>query len=252
MFQLATAPQSIGEVLDSTFKLYKHSFGKLLGLILIYAILANVPSIISAFTGGNMGMMSMAGLISLIPVMIVCGILYAALLYKTNALAINDSDAAERSVQVGVRKLLPLIGLGILYMLAILLGSVLLIIPGIILMLSLAMSIPLLVIDDEGVIESLKHSHRMVWGNWWRVAVIFTVVMILYMVPSALVGGVAGFMLAAGGAVDGAAMELAFTALTVVVQIIFMPLMFASTITVFHDLKSRKEGVDLEARLAEA
>lgn len=66
-----------------------------------------------------------------------------------------------------LQKLLPLILLILLYALIVLSGTMLLIVPGLILAISLMFSFILLIIDNQNILQSLMTSHRLVWGNWW-------------------------------------------------------------------------------------
>ena len=85
---------------------------------------------------------------------------------------------------MGMRRLLPVILASLLYGLAVLGGSLLVIIPGIIVWLSLAFYALCITLEGDGIIESLRHSHRLVWGNWWRTAMIGSVVLVVYYVLS--------------------------------------------------------------------
>src|SRR6185436_7587793 len=51
--------------------------------------------------------------------------------------------------------------------------SLIVIIPGLILMQSLMFYLPAIVLDDRDAIESLGYSHQFVWGLWWRTAAIW-------------------------------------------------------------------------------
>ena len=71
------------------------------------------------------------------------------------------------------------------------------IIPGIYLIGSLFLFVPAIVLDRKGPVESLGHSHRLVMGNWWRMATIggiaFIILYLVYVVAAVVVGFVMGF-----------------------------------------------------------
>jgi hypothetical protein len=150
----------------------------------------------------------------------------------------------------GIRCALPLIGAALLYFLAMAGGLILLIIHGVILSLSLSFAFIAVVLDGESALAALKRSHRLVWGNWWRtlavVSVPVVIVMILYL----------GLGIAFGATLfmsDGKpASDVLITANLTEAAIggITAPLIYSIMIAQYHDLKLRKEGHDLAARLA--
>ena len=125
---------------------------------------------------------------------------------------------------------------------------ILFVIPGIILAVSMAFYSLCILFEGDGVFQSLTHSHQLVWGNWWRTMVIYSVVMIIYMVLYMAIGLPLVFL-------D----ELIFATETgqgvfsmlgdLIASVVTFPLMVSVFIVVFHDLKLRKEGQDLEARV---
>jgi hypothetical protein len=131
-------------------------------------------------------------------------------------------------------------------------GLVLVIVPGLILMVSLMMYMALLLFENKGPVDSLTGSHRLVWGNWWRSSAILTIALILVIVIVMAVGMVAAIVTPfAGLAMDdilmvGLVAELVFNA---VFNVLFMPFLTAVMIALYWDLKLRKEGGDLAARV---
>jgi len=75
--------------------------------------------------------------------------------------------------------ILPLIGAGLLAGLAIGIGLLLLVVPGLILLTIWAVIAPVIVVERTGVIEAFGRSRELVRGNGWQVfGVIFTVFVI--------------------------------------------------------------------------
>ncbi len=64
----------------------------------------------------------------------------------------------------------------ILYVISVALGSVALVIPGIYLAVRLYYFIDAILIDEKGVISSLKTSWRIVKGNWWATFLILIII----------------------------------------------------------------------------
>jgi hypothetical protein len=254
MVALAKEPQSIGRVLDSGFKLFIKAFTGVLPLSLAAAAVLAVPNIANVVMGGPEQVQSPVPgstvLVLFVVALPIYMILIAAVVYRLGAVAEMHEASAGQALARGVRCVLSLIGAAILYILAMVGGLILLIIPGIILSLSLSFAVFAIVLDSESALGGLKRSHRLVWGNWWRtlavVSVPVVIVMILYL----------GLGIAFGATLlmsDGRpASDLLITANLIEAAIagITAPLIYSIMIAQYHDLKLRKEGHDLAARLA--
>lgn len=74
-------------------------------------------------------------------------------------------------------KLLPLLGLTIVVGILVSIGLILFIIPGIILALIWFVAVPVLIIEDKGVFDSMSRSGELTKGNRWR---IFGLMLVVY------------------------------------------------------------------------
>jgi hypothetical protein len=254
MVALAKEPQSIGRVLDSGFKLFVKAFTGVLPLSLAAAAVLAVPNIANVVMGNTEQVASPVPGATVVVLFLVAlpiyMILIAAVVYRLGAVAEMHEAGTGAALERAVRCLLSLIGAAILYFLAMAGGLILLIIPGIILSLSLSFGFFAIVLDGESALGGLKRSHRLVWGNWWRtlavVSVPVVIVMILYL----------GLGIALGATIvmsDGSpSSDVFITANLIEAAIggITAPLIYSIMIVQYHDLKLRKEGHDLAARLA--
>ncbi|MFC4309185.1 hypothetical protein ACFPN2_08850 [Steroidobacter flavus] len=254
-------PQGIGGVLDTAFQLYKESLGAVWPISLLIAVMSLLPGLYFLFIGmsaldpqaiasGNMSFfrnMVVVVLITVLPSMWGA----SAMLLKQRAIGSDESMSTGEAFRVALVRLLPLIGATIVYGVAITLGSILLIVPGLILMLSLIMYMALVVFDTKGPIDAVVGSHKLVWGNWWRTCAVFTVTAILLFVLFIAVGFVVAIItpfagMAADSLVAGMVVQLVLNA---VVNILISPFTSAVMIALYWDLKLRKEGGDLAARV---
>jgi hypothetical protein len=254
MVALASEPQSIGRVLDSGFKLFVKAFSGVLPLSLAAAAVLAVPNIANVVMGGpeqvESPVPSSTFLVLFLMALPIYMVLIAAVVYRLGAVAEMHEASIAQALARGVRCVLTLIGVAILYFLAMAGGLILLIIPGIILSLSLSFGFFAIVLDGESALGALKRSHRLVWGNWWRtlavVSVPVVIVMILFL----------GVVIVFGATVvmsDGRpSSDVLITARLIEAAIggITAPLIYSIMIAQYHDLKLRKEGHDLAARLA--
>ncbi|UAJ09763.1 hypothetical protein [Polymorphobacter megasporae] len=87
--------------------------------------------------------------------------------------------------------ILPLIGVGILVYFGIVLGMMLLLVPGIIFALMWSVSVPALVEERRGVLASMGRSRALTKGSRWRLFGLFLVAGLILLVPPALISGIA-------------------------------------------------------------
>jgi len=259
-----TQPQGIGGVLDTAFHLYKSSFGAVWPISALMAVVNVVPLVYLLFVGlptfDPTRLSNPFAIYSEHPMMLVlafiCGMLglwtASALLLKQRAIGADEELSTGAAFQQSLPRLLPLLGASILFGLALAVGLLLLLVPGLILMVSLILYMVILLFEHKGAIDSLTSSHRLVWGNWWRSCAVLTLLSILLFVilfalgfVSALVVPFAGLAIA-----DAFMMGMIMQALSNLAFYVFLgPFAAAAFIALYWDLKLRKEGGDLAARI---
>lgn len=113
---------------------------------------------------------------------------------------VSDLNGRPVSVADGLsaslRSFLPIIGLGILMGLAIGLGFVLLIVPGVMLAVAWCVAVPSYVIEQTGIIGAFGRSAELTRGNRWRIFGLFVIFMIAALIIElvlGVVGRVGGF-----------------------------------------------------------
>ncbi len=257
MYTYATQPQSIGKVLDNGFKLYTFSFTKVFGLALIAAVATNLPNIMISGLRSEDPTIVLQALQSyfwVFPVMMIIGIIFFnTMIFRIDSAVKDPAKGVGVALGVGLRKAVLVIVASILYTLAVMLGLILLVIPGLILSLSLLFYAALIVVDDEGIIASLTKSHRLVWGDWWRTMTVFLIPAIFFIVLYVILGFIVGLMvsrvLPLAESVEAAGRFMGIV--SILVSAVGMPLFYSIMLAQLNDLKLRRQGLDLEARLAD-
>lgn len=122
------------------------------------------PELIASVTG----ILSLGEYLFFALVVGIASILLYSILSKIAFDSIVGKPELSEAVALSVRKFLPIFVMYILYVLIVVFGSILLIIPGIFLSIKLFYSQYFILFDNKGVIESLRSSWRMVKGNWRR------------------------------------------------------------------------------------
>jgi len=136
-------------------------------------------------------------------------------------------------------KLIPVLLLGAFYFLMVLSATMLLIIPGAILCLSLLFSFILLLTENQNVLPSLLMSHRLVWGHWWHT---FSMISFAFLLNIA-------FSLAAFVSITLFFLKLGYSfsqlyffifLINMLIQVFFIPFIFSVAFILLHDLKQRQ------------
>lgn len=253
------APQSVGRVLDAGFRLFRAGFMTVLPLSIANSLIINLPQFAQVLIGTQGASILAAS--AVLALYLVCAALYLAgflgLLVAQDAIARGaPAPSLTQCFSIGFGRFWTALGAGALYVLALLIGFVLLVVPGLILMISLGLVWTLVALERQGAIESLKASHHLVWGHWWRTSAVFMVAILVYYIPSLLVGSIIGFIAASSevaAEVEGLpgvnlVTLLVLVSAQTVVSALLLPLLNAISLAQFNDLKLRRSGSDLLAR----
>jgi hypothetical protein len=257
-------PQSIGGVLDTTFQLYKATVVKLIPLSLLMVIAGSLQYIYM-FSQGSAGnpadpfamlnmMQSWGYWLSVIGGIIASTWVMSAAYLKIGAIGAGGDLGVGAALAASLTRLPAMVLMVFLFMIAIMIGAILLIIPALILMVSLVLCFNTALFENKGPVSALSESHRLVWGNWWRTAAILTVglivILVIYLVAGMIIGILAPFLML-GGAADDALLFTIVSSLLVglLMSLLVTPFYIALAISIYWDLKLRKDGADLAARV---
>jgi hypothetical protein len=151
-------------------------------------------------------------------------------------------------------RLLPLLGLTLLYSLIVVVGLFLCILPGIWLGVMYSLATPALLLERGTIGQALSRSWKLVSGSFWRVFGILALALLIGAVINLLIG--VPFSLGAGGL--GALTNPGSTAApstgalilqavgSVIGETITAPFVALVTVLIYIDQRMRKEGMDIE------
>jgi hypothetical protein len=263
MVTVPTTPQGIGGILDTGIKLFISTLKTMLPIAFIGGLVINLPALVMRLPGFAMDptadpevVAAAAGpfVILTLAASILSLAFYNAVLLKIDATVKGAEMSVGEAFTQGLRRFPAALGTGILYMLAVVLGMVLLIIPGLILSIYLYCAVLLAVIDRCGPIEAIKRSYNITKGSWWRVATILTVAIIIVFVVALLITVLLGAIGVVSGGLSGDLAAMTTAPLWVDLLLvpltngIYIVLMSCILYAVAADLKLRYEGSDLLAR----
>lgn len=185
-----------GRVIGEAFETYRNHAGALLGgALIVIGIAAVVNGLFAA--SGSLILVALGLLVS-----IVAGVLYAGYVVKL----VQDVRDGRRDFSIGelFSAAAPYIGTlflnGLLAGIAITIGFILVIIPGLILITIWSVIAPSIVVENKGVMEAFGRSRELVRGNGWNV---FGVIVIAFLIVIAvsIVAGLIGSALGDAGQV---------------------------------------------------
>lgn len=153
-------------------------------------------------------------------------------------------------LRVGVSRFGAVWVTGVLYGLAVLIGIILLVVPGIVLAIRYWLAVPAAVIEDTGATASLDRSKDLTEGNRWRIFRLGLILLFVMLAGMMLVGAIA--FTVGTSFVDAAAAEDVNTPTSGLVQalvFLFMipvqTLVAVAPVVTYYDLRVGKEGADV-------
>lgn len=219
----------IGSVLSKAFEVL---FGNFFTFIVISAV-ATVPAIYyewATIVGAHGNVWLQLGLRVVLSSLCEAMVLYAAFqTLRSRPVSIAGSIAR------GLQRFFPVVGTSLITTILVTLGFLLLVIPGVIASIMLAVALPVCVVERLGPVDSLSRSMELTNGYRWQIfGALFAV---------GIVEMVAGLALSALRQPDTLAVYLG---LLFVVTLLFRAYQSVLIAIIYHDLRVIKDGIDLE------
>jgi len=259
-------PRRVGEVLDAAIKIYIRNARTLMGLTAVVVIpmrvlagivlLSTLPSG-SDVPGGTFTVSSSsqpvadrAAVLGANGTLIVIELLVATLVTAACTKAVSDAYldqpiGAAKSLRFAFRRLPGLLWLELLMWLGLIVGFILLIVPGIWLYAAWSVAVPALLIERIGGFRALGRSRRLVKGRWWATAAVLVVATLMVTLIS---GAIEALLVGVASLPSQPSLLLAVFVSTlsgVIATIITEPFRAAAVTLLYYDLRVRREGYDL-------
>jgi hypothetical protein len=217
----------VGTVFEQIFGIYRRQFALLIGgALILYVPVAIINGLLYDAGGFFPSLIANA-------VLLVAGYLYQGMVVE----AARDILDGKRDQTIGglFRSAGPvvatLIVVGLLAGIAIAVGFVFLVVPGLFLLTIWAVVVPVVVIERTGVFESFGRSQQLVKGNGWRVFGVLVLLFIGTFVVQILIAAILG------GIFDSV---LGFALGVLLTTLLMMPLTALAAAVLFFDLKAIK------------
>lgn len=269
-------PQSVSQVLDSGFRIFKASLVRCLLFGAVAMIAGQLPNIYSLARGEPFGAYLHGD-----PITIGLAILGSvSAIYFSAVILIRQREIAQggrRPMRVelieGLRRMPALIGVtvvsvallavspGLLMLsewrqlspsaqLPVTIASAILAVPAAWLVPGLSMAVVVAVLTGNGMLASLKQGIWLAYRSWWRTMLTFVVWAILLVILNLVAVILLMLSLQVFGASDVITLSAATPVVFVALRAIGLPFLVAILLAVYGELIVRKQGVDLERRLA--
>lgn len=241
------APRDLGGILGAAFDIYRMNAG---GLVLIVAVVV-IPLTVLSFlithfalaakthvvVIGNQtlnviqprsfAIVILAALVAAAISVIITAVLQAAILRAAVQATIGEPVDVEASYRWGLRRFGSVLLVSILVGLAVAIGFILLIIPGIILLVLFSVSVSAVVVEHAHGTEAMRRSWNLTKGHFWHVLGVIVV-------AALIAGAVTAVLSAIGG--SSAVLRLI---LETIGQIIVAPFSALVTVILYLDLRAR-------------
>lgn len=257
MTPLDLRPLSLGEILDRTFSLYRRYFLLFIGIAGLPQIVVFAFTVVQVTLQQNsprqFGISGSLG--NVVLSLCVFAVAVLAYLYSQGGTVLAVSDLyLGRQVTIAealsrVRTHLGfLFGVIVLNGLAVVVGLILLVVPGVYVACRLLTCVPVALIEEKGPMESLKRSWELTKGFAGRSFVIILLYLIIAILASLLVLAPLGFGMQAAAKSGGSLwIWLVLTqAAQRMVNILVQPILLISTAILYYDLRVRKEAFDIQ------
>jgi hypothetical protein len=232
----------IGEVLSDTFASIQRTFVVLANLAVLFVA---IPAAINIAGAALTPIAPIFGLLSFIGLLaqIVGQLLVYAAVYLVAMADLHQTPVhTEGLLKTAAGRFWPLLGLALLLGIGVFIGCLLLIVPGLILAVAWSVAMPVLVLENRGVIESFRRSAELTRGKRWSIFLLFVVVtLVIVVVELALTAVFGGFQ----GLVSRRP-SLSSVVVSQLLSVITVPFFAVLTTSLFNQLRG-KAGYGVEA-----
>ena len=241
----------IGNVFSRAFGVMKEAAPVVFGVSLLFGAIPQaiwsffMPSLLVGLRPGDSSAIVAVAIIAGLVTLVLNLIVQAALVRVVIAHGEGRGISIPQAISTGISIILPLLGLAILAWLGIMVGMILLVVPGIIVLLMWCVAGPALVDERAGIIASLGRSRYLTKGARWKIFGLFAVLIVVMWIFLFVIG-----LLSLAGSMDATAQAMAGQApsmVSVLIGLIFNTLLmgfWATMLTsLFVELRNWKDGL---------
>lgn len=222
----------VGHVFERIFQIYRDQFTLLIpAALVVFVPVAVVSGLVYAGDVGFLGALIVAALATVATYWFQGMVVEAA-----EDILDGRRDHTIGSLMRSVTPVLvPLVVAGLLAGLAVGIGLLLLIVPGLFLLTIWAVVAPVVVLERKGAFDAFGRSRELVRGHGWQVFGVIVVLFLLQFIVAAVIQAIAN------GVSDSFA---AYALSDLIVRLLVAPLSALAAAVLYFELRGRKEGAD--------
>jgi hypothetical protein len=263
-------PQTIGEVLDAAFRIFQATLLKCLPYSVLATVAGQLQNIYILVTGRALRPFSNNDpgwwTVYLLGAIIGCALINAIIIRQA-ALVSGSPSAGSGALLQGLRHVPANIVMVIVIAAGVAIcfiplawvpasyrkwGAAALLLPVVYMVVLFLCAWPALLVGHKGPIASLRYSAHLIRGYWWRTVMVYLVVLTMIIVLSVTAGLIVGVLTQVVAARDLAVTTAVSAVMVVASGAVYMPFVTSMSLALYGDLQARKEGTDLERRIAGA
>jgi hypothetical protein len=236
-------PLSLGEALDTSLTLYRRLFPQLLG---VSFVTQGVPLALGVYVeaAGGMFLHPGLGLLQILLAVLLGAIGTAASTFVVSEHYLGRTIDSGAALRHAVAFLGRLILLTLATSLVVGVGTILFVVPGLILLSGLIVATPALVIENlPDASTAMRRSWSLTRGSRGKLLSAYVLAILLLLIPAIAVGALAGMI---GLSQESGTGMLLVQIIVSLFQILIFPFIYVVTTILYYDLRVRKEGFDLE------
>jgi hypothetical protein len=252
----ALRPLSTGELLDRTFSLYRSHFGLFLAIFAMpYMIVLAFQLVGLVFRSSvpklpNILLTAAWSVVAWVLTLVVSAISQAATVVAVSNLQLGRPASVTDSFSRVKGHVLGVLGISLLVSFAAGFGLFMIVAPGVILLIIWSLAVPVKVLEDKGVFDSMSRSMELTKGDWGRIFVIGVLILALQFGISSLMEWpvliAAGFNLRSGVQQFTIGWQVAVLLSGFVATSLVGALGTIAFSVVYYDERVRKEAFDLQ------
>lgn len=240
MTATALRPRSATEIIDASFQLLRRHYTQLVAV----AVVALLPYIVLVAVTGGTGSASPTAILVVLAQYLCAALAEAAVIVGVSEAYLEGSVDIHQALVSTAGRLPTIILAGIFRGLAMLVGMLAFIFPGIYVLLRTFAIVPVVVLEEKSAGESFRRSWDLAKGEVWKVFVTLLLAWLIFFVLYLLLVMIAG-MLASRN-------ERASSLVVAVLLALVYPITGVVTTLLYYDIRVRREGFDLELLAREA
>lgn len=242
----------VGTVLSQTFSTFFSNFPKFFGISVLFYLPVAVftyfysdpQAVADMAAGGDFGAMMRKIFLVAILSMAVLAVIQASITYGAIEHQANRTASVTGMLSAGLQAILPVIAASILVSILYMLGAMLLLVPGIIVLVMMSVTTPVIVAEKKGPIAAMGRSRELTKGYKWQVFGVFVVLFVVLYGVMTVGGLLVGLGFADISQQNGNSFTLSLFSL--VSTGAYYALISSCVASVYSNLRAAKEGTSAD------